>query len=663
MWTFDDFPSALVKAKYGVTLDRAWLDKVEGATARLSVGCSASIVSGRGLILTNYHCAADCAQDLSSPGKDYVKQGFEALAPGEERRCPGMEADVLVSIHDVTAQVKSALSGKTGQDFVAARDGVEAQIEKAACGGKEAVANCEVVGFYGGGQYKLYVYRKYTDVRLVFAPESDAGLFGGDPDNFNFPRYDLDISFMRLYADGRPAETPGHLRWNPAPPTAGQPAFVVGNPGSTSRLLTADQLETLRAVILPQTLLRVAELRGRLISFGERGPEERRLADHALLDLENDFKELYGEFQALSDPGFIEAKRAADDVLRAKVAADPALAARIGDPWAQIARVQANRADQSAAYNLIEAVPGEGSDLYGYARSLVRAAQERAKPNAERLPGYGDARLPELEKQVLDPRPVHPSLERLELEFWIGKIRESLGPDAPQTKAFLGKESPEDVAARLSQSGLGDPAMRKLLWDGGLPAVMDSRDPMILYVLATDPVARAVRASWEEKVAGPTAGAAAKIAEARFAVYGSGAYPDATFTPRLSFGEVEGWSWRGRTIPPFTTFSGLWDRATGSPPFALAPSWLAAKGKLKDGTIFDFTTDNDIAGGNSGSPIIDAQGEIIGAVFDGNILSLGGTYAFDDQVNRSVAVSTAAVTEALDIVYHDQPLLMELQAK
>jgi hypothetical protein len=662
MWTFDNFPSAMVKAKYGIAIDQAWLAKVQAATARLSVGCSTAVVSSQGLILTNYHCAADCAQDLSSPNKDYVKEGFQVSTVVEERRCPGMEADILVSIGDVTAQVQSAIGGKSAHELVAARDGIEAQIEKAACAAKQATLNCEVVSFYGGEQYKLYVYRKFTAVRLVFAPESDAGLFGGDPDNFNFPRYDLDVSFLRLYADGRPVATPDHLKWNASPPTDKEPVLVVGDPGSTSRLLTADQLETLRAVILPQTLLRLSELRGRLISFGERGADEQRIADQALMGIENDFKELYGEFQALSEPGFIEIRRAAAAALRSQVAANPGLAARIGDPWLQIAKVQAARADQTAAYNLIEAVPGEGSDLYAYARRLVRAAQERAKPDGQRLAGYGDARLPELERQVLDPRPVYPALERIELEFWLAKIRETLGPDAPQTQAFLGKVSPEDLAARLTTSTLGDPAVRRALWEGGLPAVMASRDPLILYVLATDPVARAVRTSWEDKVAGPTAAAAEKIAEARFAVYGASAYPDATFTPRVSFGEVEGWTWRDHTTLPFTTFAGLWNRATGSPPFALAPSWLAARGRLKDGTIFDFTTDNDIAGGNSGSPVIDAKGEIIGAAFDGNILSLGGSFAFDDDVNRSVAVSTAAVTEALDIVYHDEPLLAELRA-
>ncbi|HEY5072448.1 MAG TPA: S46 family peptidase [Caulobacteraceae bacterium] len=660
MWTFDNFPAGAVKAKYGVTIDQAWLDKVRGATARLSIGCSASIVSSQGLVLTNHHCVSDCAQDLSSQRRDYVKDGFIALTRKEERQCPGMEADVLASISDVTATVKTATADKTGEAFVAARNGVEASIEKSACAGKETVATCQVVTLYGGGQYALYTYKKYSDVRLVFAPELDTAFFGGDPDNFNFPRYDLDVSFLRLYVDGAPAPTPDHLRWNPASPTAGEPVFIVGNPGSTSRLLTAEQLGSVRDVILPQTLLRLSELRGRLIAFGERGPEEQRIASRELFGIENAFKALYGEFQALSQPGFLDAKHGADAALKAKVAADPALSARVGDPWGEIARVQGELAARTAAYSLIESRPGSGSMLYEYARDLVRAAQERAKPNAERLPEFGDARLERLEKELLDPKPVYPALERLELEFWLTKVREFLGADSAQTKAFLGAESPEALGARLSASTLADPAVRRALWEGGLPAVEASRDPLIVYVLATDAIARAVRKDYENKITAPSARAAERIAAARFAVYGTKVYPDATFSPRVSFGQVEGWTDRGRTIGPFTSFGGLWERASGSPPFQLAPRWVAARGRLHDDTIFDLTTNNDIVGGNSGSPLIDAKAEVIGAAFDGNILSLGGSFAFDDAVNRSVVVSAAAATEALRVVYGDQPLVAEL---
>ncbi|MDQ2861188.1 MAG: S46 family peptidase, partial [Pseudomonadota bacterium] len=338
MWTYDNFPSAAVKAKYGVTIDQAWLDHVRGATARLSIGCSSSIVSGQGLVLTNHHCVSECAQDLSTPDRDYIKLGYSVASRREERQCPGMQADVLIAIADVTPTVGAATAGKSGQGFVKARDGAIAGIEQGACAGKEAVQTCQVVSLYQGGQYKLYTYHKYTDVRLVFAPELQTAFFGGDPDNFNFPRYDLDVSFLRLYENGAPAATPGHLRWSPAPPTDGEPVFVAGNPGSTSRLLTVDQLDSLRDFILPQALLQLSEFRGRLIEFGVQGPEQARIADRELFGVENSFKALFGEFQALSEPGFLDAKRAADAALRAKVAADPALAARTGDAWGEIAR-------------------------------------------------------------------------------------------------------------------------------------------------------------------------------------------------------------------------------------------------------------------------------------------------------------------------------------
>ncbi len=660
MWTYDNFPSAAVKAKYGVTIDQAWLDRVRGGTARLSIGCSSSIVSAEGLVLTNHHCVSDCAQDLSSADRDYIKLGYSVASRREERQCPGMQADVLIAIADVTPQVGAATAGKLGQDFVKARDGAIAGIEQAGCAGKEATRTCEVVTLYQGGQYKLYTYRKYTDVRLVFAPELSTAFFGGDPDNFNFPRYDLDISFLRLYENGAPAATPDHLRWNPAPPVAGQPVFVAGNPGSTSRLLTVDQLDSLRNFVLPEGLLMLSEFRGRLIEFGTLGPEQARIADRELFGVENSFKAFHGEFQALSEPGFLEAKARSDAALRAKVAADPALAAKTGDAWGEIARAQIDRAALNAPYSLLERRPGSGSQLFAYARDLVRAAAERAKPNAERLPDYTDSRLPLLEKEVLDEKPVYPSLERLELDFWLTKLREALTADAPETKIYLGADSPENLAARLSASTLGDAKVRKVLWDGGLPAIQASRDPMIAYVLATDPTARAVRKAYEEKVSGPSDRAAERIAAARFAVYGTSVYPDATFAPRLSYGQVEGWTYRGRTIPPFTTFAGLWARATGKPPFELAPKWLAARGKLNDATIFDFVSDNDIVGGNSGSPIVNAKAEVTGAVFDGNILSLGGAFAFDDTVNRGVSVSTAAATEALRKVYGQDALVAEL---
>ncbi|HEX4861526.1 MAG TPA: S46 family peptidase [Rhizomicrobium sp.] len=662
MWTFDNFPSKAVKAKYGVDIDQAWLDNVRGASVRLSSGCSASAVTKDGLVLTNHHCVRGCAQNLSTAKVDYVKEGFSTASREDEKLCPGMQAEILSSISDVTARVSGAASGKTGQDFVKARDAEIAGVEKEGCAGREKDYRCQVITLYQGGQYKLYTYRKYSDVRLVFAPEQVMAFFGGDPDNFNFPRYDLDCSFVRLYENGKPASTPAHLKWSTAAPKAGDPVFISGNPGSTQRLLTAEQLETIRDVTLPDTLLLLSELRGRLIRFGEESAEHARIANEDLFGVENSFKALHGQEEALVDPALITAKRKFDTELRAKVMKDKKLAAGIGDPWTDTAKVQADRRALYQPYTYMEARAGLFSSLFVDGRALVRAAVEKAKPNGERLPEYTDSRLPLLEKRVLDDEPVYPELESVTLEFWLTKLREHLTADAAGTKTFLGKDSPEALAARLSQSKLASAAYRKQLWDGGLAAIQASDDPMIRFILATDDASRAVRKDYENRVSGPSDRAAEKIAKARFAVYGTGTYPDATFSLRLSYGQVEGWSENGAQVAPFTYYRGLWERATGQDPFALAPRWVNAQSKVNLDTVFDFSTNNDIIGGNSGSPAIDAKGEVIGAVFDGNIHSLGGNFGFDDTQNRSVVVSTAAITEALDKVYGAHAMVAELTA-
>jgi hypothetical protein len=663
MWTFDNFPSAAVKAKYGVDINQAWLDNVRGASVRLSSGCSASIVTGDGVVLTNHHCVRGCAQNLSTDKIDYVKDGFMAAAREDEKLCPGMQAEVLDSITDATQRVSDAGEGKTGQDFVKARDAEIAAVEKEGCAGKEQLYRCQVITLYQGGQYKLYTYRKYADVRLVFAPEQQMAFFGGDPDNFNFPRYDLDCSFVRLYENGKPVSTPAHLKWRTSAPKDGEPVFVSGNPGSTQRLLTAEQLETIRDLSQPDTLMMLSELRGRLIVFGEESAENARISNEDLFSVENAFKAYHGQQDALVNPTLVAEKRKFDSDLRAKVMADAKLSAEIGDPWTDTARVQADRRALYQPYSYMEARAGIFSDLFSYGRSLVRAAQEKAKPNSERLPEYTDSRLALLEKRVLDNEPVYPALEKTLLEFWLTKLREHLTADATGTKTFLGKESPEALAARLSQSKLADPGYRKQLWDGGIGAIQASDDPMIKFILATDAASRAVRKDYETRVSGPTDRAAEKIAKARFAVYGTATYPDATFSLRLSYGKVEGWIENGTPVKPFTTMGGLWDRATGQDPFALAPRWVDAQKKINAKTVFDFSTDNDIVGGNSGSPAIDAQGHVIGAAFDGNIHSLGGNFGFDESLNRSVIVSTAAITEALDKVYGEKSLVAELTAQ
>ena len=660
MWTFDAFPAARVEQSLGVKVDQKWLDRVQAASVRLTSGCSASLVSPDGLVLTNQHCVVECAQNLSSGEADYVKDSFLARTRGEERTCPGVQAEILLSIMDVSADITKATSGLSGGDFIKARNAAYARLESEACG-KAPQTRCQVISFYRGGQHKLYRYRKYADVRLVFAPELGAAFFGGDPDNFNFPRYALDVAFLRLYENGKVVRTPQHLTWTARAPLPGEATFVSGNPGSTDRLLTVAQLETQRDLALPVSQLQRSELRGRLIEFSRRDAESRRIATDSLFGVENSFKAIFGRQFALNTPSLMDVKRAEEADLRARVAADPALAARIGDPWSEIAAIQKVYADQYLRFRQLESASGGSSDLFNHAQILVRAARERTLPSTERLPEFSDARLPLLEKQLLDASPVDPALEQLELEFWLLKTREYLTADDPATKLLLGRDSPEALSeALVSGSKLGDPAVRKALWQGGLPAIEASTDPMIRYALKIDAEARAARKSWETQVSAPTEAAAARIATARFAVYGDKVYPDATFSLRLSYGKVAGWTWRGTEVPPTTKIAGLYERATGAEPFRVADRWLAARDRMRPDTVFNFVTTNDIIGGNSGSPVISAKGEILGAAFDGNIHSLGGNYGYDGTLNRTVVVSTAGATEALRHVYGADVLVREL---
>jgi len=651
MWTFDHFPSARVKAAYGVDIDQAWLDRVQGAAVRLTGGCSAALVSKHGLVLTNNHCVAECAQSLSTPGQDLFKEGFAAAGRGDEKACPGQQAEILETIADVTSRVTAAGAGATGADLVKARTAASATIEKEGCP-DSATTRCQVVRLYQGGQYKLYKYRKYADVRLVFSPGFTAAFFGGDPDNFNFPRYDLDCAFLRLYENGAPILTTRHLVWNSRSPVDGEPVFVAGNPGGTDRQLTISELETQRDLTLPINLAMFAELRGRLIRFGEESAENQRMAGDDLFGLENTYKVLFGRLFALNDQAFMDRLKARELDLKAKAGTTA--------PWDTIAKAQVASRELYLQRAMVDGGP-LNSQLFTYAKGLVRAAAERTKPPADRLPGYGDAQLPLLRHRLLDARPVEKPLEQLALEFWLTKVRELLTVDDPSTKLILGKESPEGLSAELaSGSTLADPAVRKALWEGGEAAVEASSDPMIKFVLRIDPAARALRKQNDERVTGPSVNASEEIAKARFAAYGDSLYPDATFTLRLSYGKIAGWIERGRPVASFTHFKGLYERATGQAPFALDPRWIAAKTILNPDTVFDISTTNDIIGGNSGSPLINAKGQVIGAIFDGNIHSLGGDYGYDPVLNRGVAVSSAAITEALDKVYGEKALLAEL---
>ncbi|MEO5773500.1 MAG: S46 family peptidase [Sphingomicrobium sp.] len=655
MWTFDAFPAAKVKAEYGWVPDQAWLDRLRAASVRLTGGCSASFVSSSGLILTNHHCVAQCLEELSTARNDLLAKGYVAATRAQERKCAGQQAEVVTAISDVTPQVKSAIGTATGEALVKARTAAFAGIEKQSCP-DTATTRCQVVALYGGGQYKLYTYRKYSDVRIVWAPEAAAEQFGGDPDNYNFPRYALDASFLRAYENGKPVATPKHLTWTGREPVEGELIFVVGNPGSTQRLLTLSQFAYQREINLPVTLATQSELRGRLISAMKQSADRQREGETTLYSVENNLKRTIGRTRALGDPAFNAMLARNEAELRARSEGNVA----IGDPWADIDRsVQALR-EIDNEYRFAE----PDGDLFDFALKLVRAAEERGKPNGERLPGYSDSALPLLEKTLLDERPVYPWLEMLQMEWSLSKAREYLGADHAQTRLLLGKESPEGRAQRLvSGTRLGSAAVRKALWEGGAAAIGASRDPMIVYARALDANQRRLQKIYDERVDGPITAARAKLADARFAAYGASVYPDATFSLRITYGKVGGWTENGRKTDYRTTFAGAFARATGARPFALAPAYLARRKAIDERGALDFVYAADTIGGNSGSPVIDRNGAVIGANFDRNIHGLRNDYAYDIKMARSIAVSTAAVEQALKSIYPAPALLAELHAK
>ena len=654
MWTFDAFPAAKFNAAYGKAPDQAWLDRVRLASVKVG-GCSSSFVSPGGLLLTNHHCAVSCLQDVSDKDNDYVADGFTAQRGTEEKACPGLQAEVVTSIRDVTPDVKRAIGSATGEAAVKARTAAISAIEKAGCP-DSATTRCQVVTLFGGGQYKLYANRKYADVRLVWAPEGAAQTFGGDPDNYNFPRYALDAAFLRAYENGRPVATPQHLKWTAREPVKGEQIFVVGFPGSTERMLTLSQFAFQREVNLPIELAINSELRGRLIEAMRQNPDKAREGEVALFGVENNLKRTIGRTRALGDPAFYAMLAKSEAELRARSAGNAA----IGDPWRDIDGAV-------AALRTIDAqrrFSRPSGDLMTYALRLVRAAEERRKPDTERLPGYSDSALPLLEKQIVDAKPVFGWLERLRIEWSLLKAREYLGADHAQTRLLLGKESPEGLATRLvTGTRLGDAAVRKALWDGGAPAIAASTDPLIAYARQIDANDRRLQKRYDAQVDGPLTAARAKLADARFAAFGASSYPDATGTLRITYGKVGGWTENGTATDYRTRWAGAYERATGAAPFKLAPAILANKAKLDLHGTLDFIYAADTIGGNSGAPVIDRKGHIIGANFDRNLPGLRNDYAYDPTMARSIAVSTAAIEQALKVIYPAPALLAELNGR
>jgi len=660
MWTYDNFPSAVVQKQYGSRIDGPWLDRVRLSTVRLS-GCTASFVSSEGLILTNHHCITACLTENSSKEKSLLEDGFLAGNREQELKCPTQIADVLVAMDNITDKLEAATRGLDDRAANDARKKALTELEQAC--EKDTGDKCQSVALYNGGQYFLYRYKRYTDIRLVFAPEAGIAAFGGDPDNFQFPRWCLDMSFLRAYEDGKPVKPAQHLKINFAGPQPGEFVLVSGHPGSTDRLLTVAQLQQLREAELPPSLLRSSELRGRYIQFAKTSDTARRISEDPLNGLENGIKVRRKQLDALLDENMMAQKRREEAELRARVKADPKLAT-IGDPWSEIEKANAIARNLDTELSYLEGGAGFNSRYFRYARTLLRGTTEREKPNTERLREYTDASLPRIRQGLSAAVPAYPELEKVTLSFGLERMREWLGPDHPTVRTLLAKDSPDTLAESLiAGTKLGDPAVRLALWNGGAAAVAASDDPFIRLARSIDAEARALRKRYEDEVEAPISAAEERIARARFALYGTAVYPDATFTLRLNYGTVQGWLEKGRPVEPFTRLETAFARATGQRPFRIPESWERVKGSLDMSTPFNLSTNNDIVGGNSGSPLLNARGEVVGLMFDGNIHSISGAYWFDRVKNRSVAVHPAIMREALAKVYGASGLLRELEGK
>jgi hypothetical protein len=662
MWTYDAFPSAAVKARHGFEPSREWLDHVRLSSVRLAGGCSASFVSPDGLVMTNHHCIRSCVEDLSSPKRDYLATGFSAKEPQDELRCPKVEANQLVEMTDVTARLQGATQGLSGAAFNTALKAEMSKLEGECATGPEL--RCDVVTLFNGGKYHLYKYRRFQDVRLAFAPEFSMAAFGGDPDNFNFPRFGFDAAFIRVWdANGQPLKTDHFLSWAKEGAKEGDLVFVSGHPGGTERQSTVAELEFQRDVALPYTLLHLSELRGLLREYASATPERWRTTRAKLRSVENGLKALRGRHQALAEPSLLADKRKAEAELRAKVEADPKLKATTAGAWDAIARALDTYRPLLAEYKLEEGGDGFPSELFSLARQLVRAADELPKPNAERLREYTDGQLPALRQGLLREAPITPELEAVALTFGFNKLRETLGADDPFVREVLGREAPADLARALVKgTKLFDVKERQRLLEGGKAAVEASKDPMILLARRVDARAREVRKRYEDSVESVLKKNGELLARARLAVHGTTGYPDATFTLRLSYGVVKGWEEKGRTVAPLTTFAGAYARHTGKEPFRLPDSWLKAQDQVPGETPFNMATTHDIIGGNSGSPMVDREGRVVGLIFDGNLHSLGGRYAYVPETHRAVAVHGEGLLRALEHIYGAHRLVKELRA-
>ena len=662
MWLYSRFPKKLVKDKYGFEPSDAWLDHLRLSSVRFNSGGSGSFVSANGLVMTNHHVGADALQKLSSADRDLLKLGFHAATPAQELKCLDLELNVLQNIQDVTAQVRAAVKPEqSAAEAHAARQAVINTIESDQS--TKTGLRSDVVTLYQGGEYHLYQFKKYTDVRLVFAPEKEIAFFGGDPDNFEYPRYDLDVCFFRVYENEQPAKIEHFLKWSKAGAADGELVFVSGHPGRTSRLNTVAHLEYLRDVTVPQQLDILRRREVLLSNYSSRSLENARRATDELFGIQNSRKARLGALAGLQDPQVMDAKRMEEKQLRDKVEQDAKLKGQYSTAWDEITQTVAAAKKLRTEYNLLEGGSAFNTELFHIARLLVRMAEEDQKPNAQRLREFGAAGRDSLEQQLFSESPIYLDLEMVKLADSLGMLTEQLGANHELVLKILDGKSPRQRATELIQgSRLAQVTERKRL--AANPAeITKSEDALIVLAQSVDGRAREARKQFEQQVEEPQRQAYAKVAAARFATLGSSVYPDATFTLRLAFGTVKGYQDEGKSIPPWTTMGGTFDHAQAhgnKEPFALPESWTKARQKMKADTPFNFVSTCDIIGGNSGSPVVNQAGELVGLIFDGNIQSLISDYAYTETQGRAVSVHSSAIQEALRTIYGATALADEL---